>query len=67
VLHYSRRSADVFLRCAELVGLRERALALTHFCLSAQVATPLAAAGVGAIRIAARPEEIALLDLVGFA
>jgi uroporphyrinogen-III synthase len=67
VLHYSRRSADTFLRCADAAGLRERALALTHFCLSAQVAAPLAQAGAANIRIAARPEEVALLDLVGSA
>jgi uroporphyrinogen-III synthase len=67
VLHYSRRSADTFLRCVDAAGLRERALALTHFCLSAQVAAPLAAAGPADIRIAAKPEEAALLDLVGSA
>ena len=67
VLHYSRRSADAFLRCAGAAGLRERALALTHFCLSAQVAAPLAQAGGADIRIGTRPEEVALLDLVGSA
>ena len=67
VLHYSRRSADAFLRCAGAASLRERALALTHFCLSPQVAAPLAQAGAANIRIAARPEEAALLDLVGSA
>jgi uroporphyrinogen-III synthase len=67
VLHYSRRSAEAFLRCADAAGLRERALALTHFCLSAQVSAPLAQAGAANIRIAARPEEAALLDLVGSA
>ena len=67
VVHYSRRSAEVFLRCAAAAGLRERALALTHFCLSAQVAAPLTEAGAADVRIAARLEELALLDLVGSA
>ena len=67
VLHYSHRSADTFLRCAEAAGLQERVVALTHFCLSAQVAPPLLAAGAPDVRIAARPEELALLDRVGSA
>jgi len=65
VLHYSRRSADAFVRCAGAAGARERALALTHFCLSAQVAAPLAAAGAVSIRVAPRPDEDALLQLIG--
>jgi uroporphyrinogen-III synthase len=65
VLHYSRRSAVVFVRCAEAAGLQARVVALTHFCLSAQVAAPLAEAGATYIHIAQRPEELALLDLVG--
>jgi uroporphyrinogen-III synthase len=64
VLHYSRRSARAFLRCAEAAGLRGRALALTHFCLSAQVAAPLAEAGAVAIRVASQPDEGALLELI---
>src|SRR5262249_48216080 len=63
VLHYSHRSADVFLRCADAAGLRERAL--THFCLSPQVAAPLTEAGATDVRIAQRPEETALLELIG--
>jgi uroporphyrinogen-III synthase len=65
VLHYSRRSAAAFLRCAVTPDLRKRALALTHFCLSAQVAHTLAEAGAAHARIAARPDEEALLELVG--
>jgi uroporphyrinogen-III synthase len=67
VLHYSRRSAAAFLRCADAAGLRKRVLALIHFSLSAQVAAPVAEAGTADIRTAARPEELALLDLVGSA
>jgi uroporphyrinogen-III synthase len=62
VLHYSRRSAETFVRCAAAANFRERALALMHFCLSAQVAEPLA--GAVDVHIAPRPEEEALLDLV---
>jgi uroporphyrinogen-III synthase len=65
VLHYSRRSAETFVRCADAAKLRDRALALTHFCLSPQVAAPLIAAGAADIRIASRPDEEALLSLVG--
>jgi uroporphyrinogen-III synthase len=64
VLHYSRRSADFFLRCAGAAGLRERALALTHFCLSPQVSAPLAQAGAADIRIAPRSDEEALFELL---
>jgi uroporphyrinogen-III synthase len=65
VLHYSRRSAETFLRCADAVDLRGRPLALTHFCLSPQVAAPLSAAGAVHVRVAPRPDEEALLSLVG--
>ena len=62
-LHYSPRSAAVFLRCAENSGLFAPALALAHYCLSAQVAAPLIAAGAATIRLAARPDEAALIAL----
>jgi uroporphyrinogen-III synthase len=64
VLHYSRRSADIFLRCADAAGLRERVLMIPHFCLSTQVAAPLADAGAVAIRVALQPDEEALLELI---
>lgn len=64
VLHYSRRSADAFVRCAGAARLGERALKLTHFCLSAQVAAPLAAAGAADLRVAPQPDEDALLELI---
>ena len=67
VLHYSQRSAAVFLRCADAAGLRDEALRLTHYCLSAQVAAPLTDAGAATIRLAARPEEAALIEAVSSA
>ena len=65
VLHFSRRSAQTYLACAERAGLAAPALAPLQFCLSRQVSEPLAAAGAAAIRIAPRPDEAALIDLVG--
>jgi uroporphyrinogen-III synthase len=62
-LHYSRRSAETFLQCATAAGLRDRALALAHYCLSEPVAAVLTAAGAGRTAIAARPQESALLSL----
>ena len=62
VLHYSRRSAETFVRCNAAAGLHKHAV--MHFCLSAQVAEPLLAAGT-AVRVAATPDEAALLQLVG--
>jgi uroporphyrinogen-III synthase len=67
VLHFSRRSAQAYLDCASRVGMLERALAPVHFCLSRQVSQPLTAAGAAAIRLAPRPNEAAMIDLVGAA
>ena len=39
-------------------------LALPQFCLSSEVAKPLAAAGASDLRVAARPDEAGLLALV---
>jgi uroporphyrinogen-III synthase len=65
VLHFSRRSAESYLACAARAGIEEAALAPLHFCLSAQVSEPLAAAGAAAIRIAPRPNEPAMIELAG--
>jgi uroporphyrinogen-III synthase len=64
VLHYSRRSAQAFLTGAQVAGLLAPALAAVHFCLSAEVAAPLEAAGAVRVRIAARPDEAALAGLL---
>ena len=66
VLHYSRRSAESFMGCARSADLLGAALAATHYCLSAEVAAPLSAAGAR-VRIAVRPTESALIDLIGSA
>ena len=64
VLHFSRRSAEAFVACASFAAVLDRALALPHYCLSPQVAEPLAAAGATRIAIAPRPEEAALIELL---
>jgi uroporphyrinogen-III synthase len=65
VLHFSTRSAQAYLDCATRAGIREAALAPLHICISRQVAQPLAAAGAAAVRIAPRPDESAMIELVG--
>jgi uroporphyrinogen-III synthase len=64
VLHFSRRTAESFLRCARGGEALRRALSVAHYCLSSQVAEPLVAAGATAVRVASRPEEAALIELV---
>jgi uroporphyrinogen-III synthase len=65
VLHFSPRTAAAFVTAAAAVG--PTALALPQFCLSAAVAKPLQAAGARDLRVAARPDEAALLELIGVA
>jgi uroporphyrinogen-III synthase len=65
VLHFSARSAEAYLDCAARGGFSDHALAPVHYCLSHRVAEPLSAAGAAAVRIAARPDEASLLELVG--
>lgn len=65
VLHFSPRTAAAFVTAAAAVG--PAALALPQFCLSAAVAKPLQAAGARDLRVAARPDEAALLELIGVA
>ena len=67
VLHYSRRSAGIYVDAARTAGLLADALAPLHYCLSAQVAEPLVAAGATEVRVAARPDEVSLLALIGTA
>jgi uroporphyrinogen-III synthase len=64
VLHFSARSAGAFVQATDAASLRS-ALGLRQFCLSPAVAQPLAAAGARDLRVAARPNEAALLELVG--
>jgi uroporphyrinogen-III synthase len=66
VLHYSRASAETYVNAARNSNLLETALTKpVHLCLSEQIAVPLRAAGAAQVRVAARPEEAALLELCG--
>lgn len=65
VLHYSRRAAQMYVEAARATGRLRAALAPVHFCLAARVVEPLSAAGAPDIRVASRPEEAALLELIG--
>ena len=64
VLHFSRRSAAVFSDLAGKAGLADPVARLRHYCLSGAVAAPLTAAGATDVRIASRPDEAAVLDLI---
>ncbi len=64
ILHLSRRSAEAYLTCARRANLFDEALSPMNFCLSAQVAEPLIAAGARKVAVAARPDEAALFDLL---
>jgi uroporphyrinogen-III synthase len=64
VLHFSRRSAAIYLDCARAAGVLDSALQPFQYCISKAVAEPLMVAGAKQIAIAKSPEENALLDLV---
>ena len=63
VVHFSRRSVEAFLDCTR--DISGAAMAATHYCLAARAAEPLRAAGATQIHVAARPDEAALVDLIG--
>lgn len=64
VLHFSRRSAKAYVNAARDAGALASALKPTHFCLSSQVAEPLAQAGATDIRVPQHPTEAALIALI---
>jgi len=61
VLHYSRRSASIVLELVGRAGLTDTFKALAHVCLSPDTAAPLHANGAARVRVAAFPDENALL------
>jgi uroporphyrinogen-III synthase len=63
VLHYSRRSAELFIALAQRAEVWPIAEKIPHFALSADVAEPLTAAGART-QVAARPDEDHLLALL---
>lgn len=62
-LHYSRRSADIFLQLATAAGLSGGLSAFPHIALSADVAKPLEALGLD-VFLAEKPDEAHLLDML---
>jgi uroporphyrinogen-III synthase len=64
VLHFSRRSAETYLAGAAAAQVAEAALAVRHYCLSAQIAAPLQAAGAARVDIAKKPDEAGLIGLL---
>ncbi|NNM73976.1 uroporphyrinogen-III synthase [Enterovirga aerilata] len=64
VLHYSRRSAELFARLARHAGLGEAIAGTHHVCMSADVAAGLASLAGLKLLIAPKPDETALLRLL---
>jgi uroporphyrinogen-III synthase len=65
VLHFSRRSAEMYLKAARAGGVYDDAVRpMIHFCMSAHVAEPLIRAGATDIRVAREPSETMLLSLI---
>jgi uroporphyrinogen-III synthase len=62
VLHYSRRSADIFLRVARNAGLNLSRI--NHVCISQDAAAPLLAAGIHEVLVAKAPEEQAMFAII---
>jgi uroporphyrinogen-III synthase len=60
-LHYSRRNTAILIALCEKAGLLERLRAVTHICLSEDVAAPLTASEARAF-LAAEPREDSLLS-----
>ena len=60
-LHYSPRSAAIFARLALSANLVAETRALAHFVISAETAAALAPLGALTTRVAASPDEDALL------
>ena len=63
VLHFSPRSAEIFVMLVRQARLESALHSIRHLCLSEAVASVLSEAGAGA-EIASRPEEEALLALL---
>jgi uroporphyrinogen-III synthase len=62
VLHYSRRSADIFLGLARDAGLDLSRI--NHVCISHDAGAPLLAAGIHEVLIAKTPDEQAMFAIV---
>lgn len=62
-LHYSRRSAEIFLQLAQSAGVADALPDMTHVALSEHVAVPLRKLGLQTL-VAAKPDEEHLLSLL---
>jgi uroporphyrinogen-III synthase len=65
VLHYSRRSAELFMAMMQRAELWRQAARFRHYAMSNDVAAPLISAGAQTF-VAAKPDEDDLLALLGF-
>lgn len=62
VLHYSRRSAEIFLKLADAAGVKPGLV--RHIAISADAAAPLRAADLPRVMVAAEPKEQAIIALL---
>ncbi len=62
VMHFSRRSAEVFIQLVERAGLAAQAAAAQHICISTDAAHGLDRLGAKTISIAARPDAEAMIE-----
>lgn len=63
-MHYSRRSAAIFVDCVRAAGAESEAARLRHFCLSTRASEPLAAINAKSILVAQDRDDAAMLALV---
>jgi uroporphyrinogen-III synthase len=64
VLHYSRRSAETYVQCADVADIRRDAMAPVHYCLSRDIGAALQAGGAVDLQVAEHPDETALFRLL---
>lgn len=65
VAHFSRRSAELFVRLAQATALAELSRKILHLCLSADVAAGLEALAPVSVRTASTPDLASLIALLG--
>jgi len=64
VLHYSRRSAEIFIALAKGAGILEKTRDALHVALSQEVAQALRCENIPNVGVAERPDEDHLLELL---
>ena len=64
VMHYSRRSAEIFLDLAKNADLTEKTLHLQHYCISDDTAEPLRAIGALHVHVAEKPDAAGFFDMI---